>query len=94
MVTSIIKQAVSSAEFKRIVRFEDVKSTLSSLNYIFNASMLFLAGIVLRWMFILFSWYLFLIPVGYFIMCYIGRFVELVVNIYKKELDKHRVDVD
>lgn len=95
MVTKILREAVNSAEFKRIVHFEDTKSTLSSLNYVFYGSMLIASVMMLYWLFLVFGFYLFAIPVAYVAVCYVGRFIELVINTYKNiSQQSNEVNVD
>lgn len=87
MVTKTFKQAVSSAEFKRIVQFEDTQKTLSSLNYVFYGSMLIASVMFMYWLFLVLGFYLFVAPVAYLVTCYVGRFIELLINTYKNEKD-------
>ena len=64
-------------DFKKVDDLQDVKSTLTNLNYIFYGSMLTVCIMVLYQLFAWYGPYWLLVPASYIFVCYIGRIIHL-----------------
>ena len=64
----------------------DFKSTITSLNNIFMGSMLITAIALVVWLWKVFNIWLFIIPISYVAMCYIGKFIRLQFFSHVQEL--------
>jgi hypothetical protein len=54
----------------------EFKSTVTNLNNIFIGSMIIAVVLFSIWMWKVFSFWLFVIPVSYILLCYVGRFIK------------------
>lgn len=77
-----LKQVIST-EFKDISKLDDFKGTLSSLDNLFVGS-IFLAFVLL----IIYLPGIFLIPVGYIVLTYIGRLIKTLITNFKNKTNE------
>lgn len=83
MIKESIKFATKTDEFKRIINFQDFKSTVSKLDYIFYGSIFVAVCLAVQQLFKWYGLYWLLVPACVILTCYIGRFLYLVHNIYE-----------
>ena len=84
MNNQLLKNVLSSEEFKKIKNFDDPKGTLTNLDNLFYGGLIIGIPMFLYWMFQIFGKWLFIIPVGYIVACYIGRLIKLAINTQKE----------
>lgn len=77
-----LKQVIST-EFKDISKLDDFKSTLSSLDNLFVGS-IFLAFVLLM----IYLPGIFLLPVGYITLTYIGRLIKIIITNFKNKTNE------